>query len=195
VKTRLRPFAGLGLAQLVSTLAVCGVAALIAPPASVAADTVDVPAIVAADVPTIVAADTVDVPTIAPAALHSLPGQTLTAEFETPDVPDSDDDDGGDDAPTASAVVPSTHGGGHTFDRSWLLRHRVVRRASQVREGHALRGPPSDSGDALNLDDDDHLQSPDPTFIASGHLRPRPILRSQINHAISASDVPSMRAP
>ena len=179
-----------------STLAVCGVAALIAPPASVAADTVD--AIVLADtvaVPGIVA-DTVDVPTIEAADLHSLPGETLAAEFDTPEVPDTDDDDGGDDAPTAAAVLPSAHGASHTFDRSWLLSHLVVWRASQVREGHALRGPPSVSGDALNLDDvNHHLQFLDPTFIASAHPRPRPILRSQINHAISASDVPSMRAP
>jgi hypothetical protein len=161
----------------VSTLAVCGVVALIAPRASVAADTVDVP-------------------TLDAAALHSQPGQAWTAEIVTPDAPDSDDDDGGDDAPTASAVVPSAHGASRTFDRSWLVGHLVVWRASQVREGHALRGPPSVSGDALTLDDDcDHLESPDPTFIASGRLRPRPILRSQINHAISASDVPSMRAP
>jgi hypothetical protein len=125
---------------LVSTLAVCGVAALIVPPASVTSLTMDESAIAAA-------------------SSQTLPGHGWTADVLAPDVPDTDDDDGGDDAPAPSAVVPSAHSASHRFDRSWLLEHLVViSRASHVLEGHALRGPPvedDDSSDADRDDDDD----------------------------------------
>ena len=138
--TRLRPFAGLGLAHLVSTLAVCGVAALIVPPASVTSLTMDESAIAAA-------------------SIQTPPGHGWTADVLTPDAPDSDDDDGGDYAPAAAAVVPATHTAAETFDRSWILEHLIVTsRASHVIEGHALRGPPvedDDSSDADRDDDDD----------------------------------------
>jgi hypothetical protein len=179
VKTRLRPFTGLGLAQLVSTLAVCGVAALIAPSASVAADTMDVPAIAAAPD-------------------RTQPGNGWMAESIVTDPADSDDgDDGGDDAPAASGVVPSSHRIDRTFDHSWLIGHPVfVSRASLVLAGHALRGPPSADDDVFNVDDDDDSPVPTSRPIPASRSRALQIFRSQSNQArYRTSDVPSMRAP
>ena len=188
VTTRLRPFTGPGFAYLVSTLAICGVAALVVPPVCVASDTSDVS-------------------TIGSAPDRTQPEHGWAAELIVTDPADTDDgdDDGGDDAPAASAVVPSAHGASHTFDRSWLLSHPVVvSRAEQVLEGHALRGPPSITENAPDLDDADDDDdrdfdcqvSPSTSCPEPGGLRPRPVFHFQFAHTLNrASDGPSMRAP
>jgi hypothetical protein len=165
----------------VSTLAVCGVVALIAPRASVAADTMGVP-------------------TIAAAPDRTQPEHGWTAELIVTDPNDSDDgDDGGDDAPAASGVVPSNDRTDQTFDHSWRLgRSPFVSRASLVLEGHALRGPPAADQDPLDFDagadDDYHVSTSRP--VGASHPRPRLILSSQPSQALCrAFDGPSMRAP
>ena len=163
-----------------STLAVCGVAALIVPPASLASDTSDASRIAAA-----------------PDRTQAERG--LAAEPIVTDPVDSEeDDDGGDDASAASAAVPSRHGASHSFNRSWLLSHLVVvPRAEQVLEGHALRGPPSITRDEFDVDDDDdRFGSFVPPSTAASYPRPRPLFRSQLDHALCpATDGQSLRAP
>ena len=149
--TRLGPLAGLGFAHLVSTLVVCGVAALIVPPACAAVVTMDESAIAAA-------------------SSHTLPGHECAGELLSPDVPDSDDDDGGDDAPVASAIVPSVHAIGRMFDQSWLLHHPAVTwRSSQACEGHALRGPPVSDEDSSDADQNDDDDDDDDDVLRTGH--------------------------
>ena len=164
-----------------STLAVCGVAALVVPPAAVASATMDAPAVAAAPD-------------------RTQPETGWTAELILTDPNDSDDgdDDGGDDAPTASAVVPTGHQANRGFDRSWLLGHVVlVSKASQVIDGHALRGPPSISGHVPDLDrNHDYFDPLFPPPVPASRPRPRPIFRSQLDHArCPAFDAQSLRAP
>ena len=181
--TRLRPYAGPGLVHFVSTLVVCGVAVLIAPPVAAASVTVDVSLVAGAAV----------------SADQTSTDHAWSAEVIAPDVPDSsDDDDGGDDAPGASAAVVqaslSSHNSGG--DRWHLLHTLMVSCASQTRDGHSLRGPPCVTGDASDVDEDDCGHDQDMTPFTAAPPYSNPFRRFPGNSLLSgACDGPSMRAP
>lgn len=145
--TRLRPYAGPGLVHFVSTLVVCGVAVLIAPPVAAASVTVDVSLVAGAAV----------------SADQTSTDHAWSAEVIAPDVPDSsDDDDGGDDAPGASAAIaPASLSSHNSCGDNWYRLHiLVISCASRTGDGHSLRGPPCVTGDASSVDQSDCLAPP-----------------------------------
>jgi hypothetical protein len=189
VTTRLPPYAGLGLAHFVSTLVVCGVAALVLPPSSCEASVA------------------MDASAIAAASHQTLPEHGWTADIVDPDPFDSsddDDDDGGDDAPGASsAIVPAACHTGHSFSDSWRLVHtHPVSCSSHTSDGHSLRGPPPVNGDSSDVDidededDDDRFAAESAPHSAASCPHTSPIFYSHPDLVLyRASDGPSLRAP
>jgi hypothetical protein len=172
----------------VSTLVVCGVAALVLPPSSCEASV------------------TMDASAIAAASHQTLPEHGWTADIVDPDPFDSsdEDDDGGDDAPGASsAIVPAACHTGHSFSDSWRLVHtHPVSRSSDASDGHSLRGPPPVNGDSSDVDidededDDDRFAVESAPHGAASCPHPSPIFYSHPDLVLyRASDGPSLRAP
>jgi hypothetical protein len=187
VTTRLQPCARLGLAHFVSTLAVCGVAAFVLPPAACAAPAaVDVSAIARGAAPTQTSSE-----------------HDWTSVAIAPDVPESSDDDDGDDAPgSTSALAAVSHVRLASLGPTGRVVHvPVVSMASHVMDGHALRGPPLvdyDSSD-LDVDDDDDDDDAASEFTPLGStsvLRALAIFHFRFEPAFSrATDTQSLRAP
>ena len=180
--TRLRPYAGPGLAHFVSTLVVCGVAALVLAPSPCGASVAMEESVITAD-------------SNQPSAEHA-----WTEIAVAPDPPDSsDDDDGGDDAPTASSgIVPVGCQERGAYRECWRLSQAdIVSWSNHTADGHSLRGPPRADGDAFNVDDDDDddasVFSPrsaanHPPVLPPFHFQFDPLVRR-------ASDSPWLRAP
>jgi hypothetical protein len=180
VTTHSRSCARLGLAHLLSTLALVSVAGLIVPDACDAA--------------------VADGAVVSAASQPVSPEWNVEAVLQDPaDTPDDDDDDDPDAQQDASSAVAAGRAIADGLDSSWRLAYRDgPLTASHSLEGHYLRGPPAITQEPCDFDDD----SDDDSSLDSASTAPGPLVRASLPTFLEqdrvrarAHDTARLRAP